>query len=307
MVNMNTKKSTDILWGTDPELFAVYQKNAVKFALPPYFFRKVLGVQASDDEKHPVFLENETWKLHEDGAAFEMAIHPSKNPRELFDNIHLCKLAAETTILKKFPEHVEPELQFLPTVGFEIERWKDEGDDFRMSTRFGCDPDRDAYNFDVESRDEDASAHPFRYGGGHIHWSGSKLSEEEPILATKCMSMSAGLAAILYSDTPNLDKRRTYMYGKPGKYRIQRYGKNNPFGEEYANGMEYRTPSNRWASNWEIASKVFEWAEIGIRSLLEGGLGKVLLEEISQEVCDAIVQADQKVAGQLLGYIETKV
>lgn len=304
--------TTNLLFGADPEMFSVYKEEGTEklMALPPYYFRRVLGVPAKieeDNPRHPIFIENRNYTLIEDGAAWEMTIPPSFSPAELFHSIQLCRKAGETKILSRFENECLPKFQFLPTVAFDVEnRWKNMGEDFKVATEFGCDPDEDAYNLQVPARIIDASKIPERYSGGHVHISGSKFIEDEPILAVKCLHLTAGLASIKYTDVRELEKMRTFLYGKPGKHRIQRYG-NNKFGKEYAVGIEYRTISSRWASNWRIAKEVFKWAEIGIRSLLERGLGLELLPELATPACDAILQADVEMSSTILEYIESKL
>jgi hypothetical protein len=175
-----------------------------------------------------------------------------------------------------------------------------------MSTRFGCDPDLDAFDFNRVSQEVDANLHPWRYTGGHIHLSGSPLFELEPILSVQCQALTAGCAAIAYSENPELDHARTFMYGRPGKYRIQNYGKYNPFGPDYAVGVEYRTPSSAWAGNWKQAEQVFKWAEIGVE-LVESGLGLELLPELTQPAVTAILEANVGLASDVLARIESRL
>jgi hypothetical protein len=297
-----------ILFGSDPECAAMYTgKDGNSYALPPYFFRKNLGVQASDDEKHPVFMEGDGWKAHEDGANFEFSIHPSHDPLELFQRIQEAANSVSQTILQPWGEYCQPTLQFLPSVNWESSRWENMPEDFFMSTTFGCDPDRDVYDFQAEPRMEDARTHPWRYCGGHIHVSGSSKIMVDPLMAVKCMVISAGLAATAFSDVPDLERQRVYRYGRPGKFRVQNYGPDNPFGPEYAIGIEYRTVSARWAGNWEIAQKVLHWAELGITTLFETSLGEEIHGEIYQPSIQAIVTADQELAQELLGFVESKL
>lgn len=299
-------KKLPLLFGTDPEVFATYEKDGKLYTLPPYFFRHYLHVPASDDKRHPVFFEQNGWKFHEDGAAFEMSIMPSFNPRDLFDTIQDCVKTAEERLISKFPEFCMPKLQFLPTVGFEVERWQDEGKDFRMSTEFGCDPDSDAFHMEKKATVIDASQHPFRYGGGHVHFSGSEFIESDPQLAVRVLAITAGCAAVAYSDVPELDRERTFLYGRPGKFRIQHYGKRNAFGPDYATGIEYRTPSNRWASNWNIAEQIFEWGRIGIEEILPNADKAMnLLDDVAETAVSAILGADQIQAKQVLDYVAT--
>lgn len=299
------KAPSKILKGTDPEIFCVYERDGTKYALPPVFFRQYRGVEFIENGNHPIFIKRNGWKLHEDGAAFEMAIPPSFNARDLFDSIQESVEAGNKEILANFPDDCEPNLQFLPTIGWDIERWKAEGKAFYYATRFGCDPDNNAFDFNRLSPEIDAKNWPFRYSGGHIHLSGSPWIREEPILAVKCQAITSGCAAIAHSDRPDLDQRRTETYGKPGKYRVQNYGKETPFGQDYQIGIEYRTPSSRWASSWEIAEPVLWWAEIGITHLLETDLGAILVEKYAHDACTAILEADQKLAGEILASVQS--
>lgn len=296
-----------LLFGTDPESFPVYEKDGELYSLPPYYFRRVLGVSASDDKKHPIFLEKNEFRLHEDGAAMEMAILPSSNPRDIFDRIQECANLASKMILSQFPDDCLPVLQFLPTVGFDVERWKNMPEDFFMSTTFGCDPSKDAWNLDKKSRIVDASKHPHRYAGGHIHISGSRMIENEPILAVKSLAVTAGCAAVAFSDVPDLERERTFEYGIPGNYRVQRYGKNNHFGKDYSVGIEYRTISSRWCSNWNLAVEIFKWAEIGINNVLEGRLYLEILDSVGEYAREAILTCNQNLAKQVLSYVESKI
>jgi hypothetical protein len=301
-------EKSKLLLGTDPELFAGYVKNGVLYTLPPFYFRKHLGVQASADKKHPVFFETKEFKLHEDGAAFEMSIMPSHDPKDLFDRIQECVKMAEEKIISQFPDDCLPTLQFFPTIGFDVERWASLGKEDMMSVSFGCDPDEDAFDLQANSSVIDASQHPYRYAGGHIHYSGSKDIKKDPILATKVLALTSGCAAIAYSDVPKLEKERTFRYGRPGKYRIQNYGPKNPFGPDYSMGIEYRTTSCRWASSWEIAEQVFNWGILGITEILPNAkLAVKLLNDLGSAVVTTILEANQETAIEILDYVRAEL
>jgi hypothetical protein len=301
------KKKSRILFGTDPECFAGYLKNDKLYTLPPYFFRKILQVHASDDDRHPVFLTGEYFKAHEDGAAFEFAIRPSFDPKELFERIQEAAKAVNQQILSSFPEYCLPSLQFVPTIGFDVERWKEMEEDFFMSTMFGCDPDEDVFNLSAQCMVMDASKHPYRYAGGHLHMSGNENIAKDPHSAIRCMALTAGLAAIANSPVADLERDRTLLYGRPGKFRVQNYGIDNPFGKDYAIGIEYRTPSCTWAGNWKVAKEFLKWAEIGIKELLGTKLAAELDKEIMEPAIEAILSADKKLAKQLLAHIENRL
>jgi len=304
----------ELLFGTDPECAAVYEKNGVIYSYPPFGFRELLGVPVEHrNEKHPEFMKGDGWKIIEDGANFEFTIRPSHNPADLFAAVQDAKKVVESKILVNFPDYCLPELQFLPTVAWEVEKWNElialgivDEELFEMSTTFGCDPDEDEFDLEAKCKILDVKNHPERYCGGHLHVSGSSRIMEDHHLAVRCMVITAGLAAVAFSDVPDLEKRRTFHYGKPGRFRVQNYG-DNPFGDDYRVGIEYRTCSARWLSSWEIAGPVLHWAGIGIHGLLETSLGEELTKELVEEACPTILSADQGKAREILAYIETRL
>lgn len=303
-------KKANLLWGADPEFFAGYEKDGEKFVLPPVVFRRDKGAVVEENGTHPIFMVSDGVKIHEDGGAFEMSLSPSDNWVELFQRIENARQDFSKNFLAKF-EDVIPELMAIPSMKWDIGRWFQEGEDFKFSTRFGCDPDLDAFSDMMKARRRsktfDASMHPWRYAGGHIHFSGVEDIQKSPLIAIRSLALTAGLAAVAYSDVPDLERERTFRYGLPGKFRVQKYGSlfnNIPFTDQ---GVEYRTPSVRWTSSMDIAQKVFGWAEIGINSLLIGNLYQDLPEELVRTGIESIVSVDQEKALEVLRVIESKI
>lgn len=297
----------NIVFGSDPEFFAVYPKRGKFYALPPYYFRKYLGVKASDDPRHPVFKQYPGGAIvHEDGAAFEMSLPPSQDWEEIFEHINMTVRAFSDDVLSERKVCL-PQLVALPSVGWEVKRWENEGEDFFMSTMFGCDRDYDAFNYSPRGVVMDASKHPFRYGGGHIHFSGFPGIEESPLQLVHSLAFTAGLAATAFSVNPEADKKRTYLYGKPGKFRVQKYGKLwNKFPHTDV-GIEYRTPSNAWTSNKNMAKKVFDWARIGIEVLFSQKALEKLFDKMNKDVQRAIVSGNQNLATELLEAVNASI
>lgn len=304
-------EKTEILWGADPEMFATYKDaNGDLCVMPPVCFRRDFGAKVEPNANHPIFMRVDDVKIHEDGGAFEFSLLPDHDWKSLFTRINNAKEEFGKSFLSRF-DQVDPELQPLPSVKWEVERWSSEGADFEFATRFGCDPDEDAFSsiFKKRSRSKgfDATTHPWRYAGGHIHVSGVKEIQDSPLIAIRSLALTAGLAAVAYSDTPDLDRERTFRYGLPGKFRIQNYGSlynDIPYSNS---GVEYRTPSVRWTANYNLAQQVFSWAEIGIKNLLVGSLYNELSDEIIVEATHAIVEIDQTKALQLLSHVSTLV
>jgi len=213
----------------------------------------------------------------------------------------------ENRILQKFTDFCDGKVHTLPTIGYEVERWKNESETFQLCNQFGCDRDWDAFDTERDCKVLDASKHPERYGGGHIHISGVEAIKKEPISAIHSLALTVGLAAVAYTDTPELDRQRTFLYGKPGKYRPQSYGHLYNEIPHTDAGIEYRTPSNRWTENWELGRRIFEAAEVGIKYLLEGKLIDELLPELRIPATEAILNCNQELAKELIAHINTKL
>lgn len=300
-------KKSNLMFGSDPEMAATYTKDGNVYVLPPYFLRKYRGVQASlENPKHPEFLAGKDWKVIEDGAAFELTVKPSTDFREVFDRIQEATFHLSNEILQRFPGDCNPEISFLPAVAYEVPRWIEEGEDFQMAVEFGCDPQQDAFDTEREEGIIDASRHPWRYFGGHKHMSGSPMFLEDPNLAVQCQALTAGCAAVALSDVPDLERLRTFKYGIPGSFRVQNYGADNPFGKNYQFGLEYRTISCRWASNWDLAKEIHEWSVIGVE-ILENGLGAELVGNLSKYAVNAILEGDQSLALEVLGEVRERI
>lgn len=301
-------KKKKLVFGADPEFFSGYKNsNGELFVLPPVVFRQKLGVEIIENDRHPIFIRNSVGIVHEDGAAFEVAISPSFKWEDIFDSIKSLKDSLESNILSKFNGICTGVVHTLPTINYEVEKWKDEGDEFKYCVEFGCDPDHDVFRTAKRARILDASQHPKRYGGGHIHISGNESIQKKPLETIMALAITVGLAAVKFSPMPALDRERTFLYGMPGKFRIQNY-KKLWGGVPFTNmGVEYRTPSNAWTSSKEVAEKLFEWANIAIFNILEGNLLGSLMPQMRESTIKAIIECDQKLAGELLSFVESKI
>ena len=294
---MNT--TSGLKFGSDPEFFAAYEENGELYVLPPVILRAEHGAPFENNGRHPIFARYGETIVHEDGAAFEMSTPPSSDWKSMWNTINDVKKQFGTDVLSKYGDVCLPVLHALPAMHWQVEKWLEKGTDFRLATLFGCDADKDLFNTKARCKVIDATMHPWRYAGGHIHVSGIPEIESQPLIALRCMVMSAGLASTAYSDVPELENERLFLYGKPGKYRIQEYSN----GEM---GIEYRTCSTRWTESFELAKKVFTWAEIGMRILLQKGL-YLEFEPIIPDITDAIIKVDQNKARSILDLIQSKL
>ncbi len=127
---------------------------------------------------------------------------------------------------------------------------------------FGCEPDFNAYTLTTNTPEMDASEHPHRYAGGHIHLglASSYLTQDKP--EYKLAKTEDGhiriirfLDLLLTIPTMRLDndngsKLRRSKYGKAGCFRPTPYG------------IEYRTPSCWWLKSPMFISLVYGLARM---------------------------------------------
>ncbi len=292
----------DIKFGADPEVFVTEEKDGKDFVIPPAYFRECLGLDHKPDPRHPSFLEVDGIKIHEDGAAFEFTLPPAESISELLKSIHHGYELLQNVVLKDFGNY---KLQVIPTVDYDVERWLNMKDNeyLFMSFMFGCDPHMLAWEPEKEDEPVDAARHPYRYGGGHMHFSGLPIFKENPIMAVRAFDLTVGLAATAFSPVPKLEEIRTFRYGKAGVWRPQRY----PDG---SSGLEYRSVSNSWTSpkNTELATNIEKWANIAIEHLLPNlEKAEALIMKYRQEMLTAISTSNQELALGVLNSLEGEV
>jgi hypothetical protein len=299
-----------LLFGADPEIFSVYSSDKAydeflahkEFTYPPAALENVGWLTAiGGDDKHPIYLDKDNFRVIGDGAAFELNFkRPFENPKHLFEETknalvelnYLVRAISEDTL--SLSQH--------PVVNFDYrEFWTDEikeGNRLWWGFIFGCDKDMDAFNVDWLCEILNERTHPYRYGGGHLHVSGSDKITESPLVYTQLMALHVGNYCIANSPYPELEKIRAKYYGKPGKHRIQNY----PDG---MSGVEYRTPSNSWLSYtndlWDgMIDQVYRVLKI-MDNLAQAYND---ITKFSEQTIKAITTADQDLSKQLLKEME---
>jgi len=249
------------LIGSDPEVFCV---NSLGECIPPVILRK-LGMPfttkhlnknlttssiESDREKHPVFAETSSYKIIEDGAAFEINTKPTKDTLEYYSMISNAIGHLENLVRKfGYSITIKPAVIFNPEILY-IDGVLDSYANYCV--RFGCDPDLDIYS-GLYSKEVDASNINKRFGGGHIHI--SNIDTDRYFEIGRLMDIILGNAFISSLETEEevyLEKDRHEFYGLPGKLRIQTYSK-----KDNIKGIEYRTPSNLWIKDLGKIGKMF--------------------------------------------------
>lgn len=290
----------NLLFGSDPETFASYSEGGKDYVVPPAYFRMFLGLPFTPDEegRHPKFIVQDGITIHEDGAAFEFTLPPAQSISELLKGIH----KGYDLLQEKILSHYDYTLKISPSINYEVKRWQEyyHNTDFLQTIMFGCDPHNLAWNVEQEDVPIDASQHKYRYGGGHIHVSGMEIFKENPILCARVFDMTVGLAATAFSPVPELEKIRTFRYGKPGVWRPQQYP-NGSF------GMEYRSVSNSWTdpNNKNLAEEIERWMMIAINKFLsDPDRSEELVLDWRELMTKAITTSNQTLAKRLLHIVE---
>jgi hypothetical protein len=232
--------------GGDPEFFIANKKGKVLNAdayLPGK--ENPIIVSSRSDYKSKVFF---------DGIQAEMAV-AFNTCREYFaDNIRYCW--QET--MKQIPAGHKIVLKPAAKIQREVIEAADP-----EARRFGCAPDFNAYTRSTNTPEMDASRHPFRYAGGHIHiglpdpkyrekddpYLRICSTEEGHLRVIKILDLLVTIPTLLLDNGPGAVRRRS-KYGKAGCFRPTPYG------------IEYRTPSCWWLRSPMTVSIVYGLARL---------------------------------------------
>jgi hypothetical protein len=289
-----------IVFGSDPEgFYARKGEDGKDYVVPPAKYRLDYKFPTDNtDPKHPVFKsaegQNGVIKLIEDGAAFELTVPPSTEIETLYQDIQLGYELAKD-VGGQFGNHT----MITPTINYDVDEFKGRERAFRQCLIFGCDPDEDVFEtqgllphrLNQMARGESALEHPYRYGGGHLHVSGCENFQVKPLLSIKMFAFLLGNLVTFMSPMKELDHLRTYRYGRPGRFRIQRYGKKFQNLDWTDQGLEYRTPSNAWTTDLSLGKKMaFAVKTIAEYILPDDKLMEVLIEDLQDNTIKAVME-----------------
>lgn len=291
-------------FGTDPEFFSVVEVYGKPFVISPALLTVESGVEViGGNTKHPFFIETDEYLWMQDGVAWELTLkRPYASMMEMNAVIQtaLNHLEDYLSKLRFFGERLA--LYKKPVVNIQKELYEgylsnpEHKETVWEGFRYGCDTDYDAVNPEYVCVERNASEDPFRYGGGHIHTSGSPCFRTDPIPAIRCLAITAGNFVISESTTPDLERQRLLEFGRVGRYRPQFY----PDGSV---GVEYRTPSNSWVG---LSAEKIEELDFWMRKALEI-LEKQqahLVREFLPATIEAITNVDQNKARQILSCLK---
>lgn len=216
--------TTNVLKGTDPEYFILGPDN-----------KPVPAFKLGFPDKHDKLVLRHG-KAFRDGYAIEINVEPSLRWDVVTDAVRLVMKEIQN---KHLP--ADHRLLSMPTVRIDLE--KDMVDAPLDMMTFGCDPSMDAYTGMPKLPDIDATEHPYRYSGGHLHFSEPGVKEDSKHWLTnidrcrtfiRMMDVYLGIPLTAIFNRPQTYMRRKY-YGQAGEFRQQHYADGTV-------GVEYRTP-----------------------------------------------------------------
>jgi hypothetical protein len=287
-----------MLYGTDPEVFACTKMNNRNFVVSPALLEVDNQIKpCGGNIKHPVYIDKEEFSWMMDGVAFELTVkRPLNSAKEMHSiinnsldclNSYISKLVWNGEKLKV----VKKPVVFINSSDY-IENLENEK--IYQGFIFGCDADEDGIETEYNCEISDVLSHPFRYGGGHIHFSGNKKLYDLPRPSVQLLALFVGNFCVANSPYPALERMRAETYGKPGRYRQQIY----PNGDK---GLEYRTPSNSWISyNLNKMEELFNIAERAVSFLDNFDKGLELIKEFLPDTIKSIKNADKNLANKIL-------
>lgn len=225
------KEAVSCTMGGDPEFFVAEKSTGIILNSDRFFPPKTDPLIINSD------LDGRPNKLYFDGIQAEMGFSHSQCRENIIDNIKKIVYKVKDIIGEPHKMVMSPAVKVKKDI---IRKAHPE------ARIFGCMPDWNAYTLTTNTPEMDASRHPYRYAGGHIHlgWSSPYLKEgnaeyelvkrpENHIRTIRFLDLMVSLIT-LSLDNADGSKQRRDKYGKAGCFRPTPYG------------IEYRTPSCWW-------------------------------------------------------------
>ena len=247
------RKNTAATLGADPEFFVGDSKGKI-LASDKFFPGKEKPIKFKGLNSQTT--GGSELKLFFDGIQAEINIGVQYCREYLAWNVRECLKKARTRIHKVCGTHqiiLKPSVRVSKKVIAEADP---------EARRFGCMPDFNAYTLTTNTGEIDATKHPYRYAGGHIHLGVSsayvnKTSSEGKIAKTeeghiriiKLLDLIVGIPCVLLDNSREAVRRRS-SYGKAGCFRPTPYG------------IEYRTPSCWWIKSPMTVSLILGLARL---------------------------------------------
>ena len=182
-----------MLYGTDPEFFSINEQG---FVISPALLMLDNEIyQIGGDIKHPIFIEEKEYSWMMDGVAWELTVKkPLTNAKEMKGILELSLEHLENLFYGLRYKGEKLSLYRKPVVKINPKDYLKFLDDEQVYQGFifGCDPDEDACETEYKCETVDVFSHQFRYGGGHLHFSGEDLFYEFPRVTAQLFAITVG-------------------------------------------------------------------------------------------------------------------
>lgn len=250
--------------GCDPELMLVDSKGNLKSAIP-----LVTGTK-----EQPIVFDDAPGMVSHDNVMLEYGTKPATSEDEFVET--------NRAVLQRIAAMLPPGIIMVVRASADFPASELDNEE---AQRFGCDPDFDPYEFEMNTITPGAEKMPFRTCGGHIHIGNKKVADDIDLLCDVAKGFDAFLAVpmMLVSKDPTAPRRRQ-LYGKAGAHRPKPYG------------VEYRAIDNYWVSSPDLCRLVYKLSRDGLSAVMNGHL-----RGIDQKHLKTLVnKGDLKAAATLL-------
>lgn len=171
------------------------------------------------------------FNIHEDNVAVEYNFPPAEEASEFVAHNQFCLDAVKMVAdLHKCEVAIESDAFF-----------SDEELSSPQAREFGCNPDYNAWNLDINPT-PNAQQTNLRTAGGHIHIGYAGMDMRQKFQLIRALDIFLGIPLAMLE--PN--SRRTELYGNLGACRPKKYG------------VEWRVPSNIWVRDVHFQFDIFE-------------------------------------------------
>jgi len=276
------------VFGCDPEL-GVFEKGTNNIVPPASLIRDYNFDFTLNSRGKRTLLTTDRGLVIEDGAAIELNPNPG-TPEEVVDNVSSLIKQFDTLLKSRVKETLVVDKTRVHGLFDTSKYWDGQDENFRDCVRAGCDPDEvpgiyEMLKLDKSVGEVDLSNNPDRFFGGHAHCqnmsSNSDIYINNRDTATVVFDFLVGTANVfLVGRLPNVikdEKLRLSVYGRPGRFRIQKYS-------DKINGIEYRPLSNQWIINSRTSThKVFNLLNTAC-NVVEWGLSTVFVDQLYDKI-----------------------
>lgn len=254
----------NIVFGSDNELM-ILSGTKLLSALP------LIGGRKQD----PTIFPDGT-AMQADNVNAEMNTVPAKSFNQFEDSW--------VSVVASTEKHIQKQVADAKLVAIASADFDDDQLDNEEARLFGCEPDFNAYELDVNEMPADAVNKPLRTAGGHIHIGINESDQTHEMLlddfgkirTTQAMDLFVGLPWVWLDITDDAVRRRQ-LYGKASAHRPKPYG------------VEYRALSNTWCKNRELALLTYHLTQAGVwYAMLEQSKNEERLNMVEQIGSDTI-------------------